>query len=52
MLLAEGGAGIKASRCDNADGANDGTITFTDIAVGNYTVHETEAAVARLPAGS
>ena len=36
------GAAIKASRCDNADGANDGTITFTDIAVGNYTVHETK----------
>ncbi|MER3437966.1 MAG: hypothetical protein C4346_10465, partial [Chloroflexota bacterium] len=30
------------SRCDSADGANDGTITFTGIAVGTYTLHETQ----------
>lgn len=29
------------SVCDNADGSNDGTITFNNIPTGNYTLHET-----------
>ncbi|MGH2548856.1 MAG: MSCRAMM family protein, partial [Thermomicrobiales bacterium] len=29
------------STCDNADGANDGTITFNNVPTGTYTLHET-----------
>ena len=33
---------IVPARCDNADGNNDGTITFIGVPAGKYTLHETK----------
>ncbi len=33
---------IAGPRCDGADGANDGTITFTGVGAGDYSLHETQ----------
>jgi uncharacterized surface anchored protein len=37
-------------RCDNADGASDGTVTFTAIPAGNYVLRQQGAAPGYLPA--
>nr|MBA2753377.1 hypothetical protein [Chloroflexia bacterium] len=39
-LLADGRF-VSGPRCDASDGAADGTITFADVAVGDYTLRET-----------
>ena len=33
---------VAGPRCDGADGANDGTVTFTGVGAGDYTLHETQ----------
>jgi len=40
------GTMTKYSRCDAADGASDGTITFTTVGVGTYVLRETKAPTA------
>ncbi len=41
FALRQGAAIIAGPRCDGADGANDGTIRFQDVGIGDYTLRET-----------
>jgi hypothetical protein len=44
FALRQGNSTVYGPICDDADGANDGQITFTDVTPGNYTLRETTTA--------
>jgi uncharacterized surface anchored protein len=44
FALRQGNSNVYGPICDNADGANDGTITFTNVTPGTYTLRETTTA--------
>jgi uncharacterized surface anchored protein len=44
FALRQGNSNVYGPICDNADGANDGKITFQNVTPGNYTLRETTTA--------